>query len=285
MYGPPDSVLMPRGIQHHEPQVDWLETVVLPQPSPQPVEPFQSAVREAKVWILDDDGELCRSLARQFTATGWLPLSIHHPREFERLLSEAYPDVLVMEQLLPGQTGSDILTDLRAIGHRFPVLMLSALGEPHDRIRGLEAGADDYVCKPFTARELLLRLELLLQKSSLAVSPILVPEEAFQLGPLRFDPADFLLTHGEESVTLNRGDTLLMLAFCQCPTLIITREQLARASGSTVDARNSRSLDMRISKLRRQLNGLCPGMGEQLQSVRGRGYRFNTEIIRIAPVH
>lgn len=239
----------------------------------------------AKVWVLDDDTSLCKLLTRQFKACGWLPLATHTAADFDRLLADVYPDLLVLDQMLPDRTGTQILTGLRKAGHQFPVLMLSALGAPDDRIHGLEVGADDYLSKPFTAKELMLRIERLLGQV-VPGSGVLDPsQDCFQIADVLFNPSELSLSCADERLSLSRGEAVLLSKFCQSPSLILSREQLARGSGSIVDVSTSRSLDMRVSKLRRQLSSLYPGLGDHLESVRGRGYRLMAEIIRLTPTH
>lgn len=245
--------------------------------------PFLSGAPGAKVWILDDDRSLCKLLDRQLRVSGWLPLVIHSGRDLENSLVDIYPDLLVLDQMLPDKAGIEILSNLRKSGHLFPVLMLSALGEPEDRVLGLEVGADDYLTKPFNSRELILRIERLLNlgkpSSFLAGSRI----ERFQIADLVFDPTESSLASSTAVTSLSRGEVVLLSRFCQSPGLIVSREQLARDSGSLVDVNKSRSLDMRISNLRRQLHALSPGLGDQLETVRGRGYRLVAKLYKITP--
>lgn len=239
----------------------------------------------AKVWVLDDDTSLCKLLMRQFKACGWLPLATHTAADFDRLLADVYPDLLVLDQMLPDQTGTQILAGLRKAGHQFPVVILSALGAPDDRIQGLEVGADDYLSKPFTAKELMLRIERLLGQVVTGSAMLDHSKDCFQIDEVLFNPSELSLSRADEFLSLSRGEAVLLCKFCQSPSLILSRDQLARGSGSIVDVGTSRSLDMRVSKLRRQLSSLCPGLGDQLQSVRGRGYTLMAEVIRRAPIH
>lgn len=229
--------------------------------------------------MLDPDPQTSGILHHSFEASGWQFLQLQSILEFEGLLEDLTPHLLLLEQQLAGRSGIDLLLQLRAAGYRFPVVMLSAMASVQDRIQGLEAGADDYVAKPYAPRELMLRLERLLQYT--AGWGGLLPEqikECYRIAEIRFDPAGNSLSLGDQRVSTSRGDSALLLQFCQSPGLILSREQLARGSGSIVDVANSRSLDMRISKLRRILNALTPGLGAKLQSVRGRGYRLTAPV-------
>jgi len=239
---------------------------------------FASRKKGSRIWVLDDDTSLCKLLQRQIEAAGWTCLTFHHGKELGEMITISSPDLLVLDQMLPDQPGTQLLAWLRQIGHRFPVLMLSALGAPDDRIHGLEEGADDYLSKPFTAKELLLRIDRLLAQASGPAVQLEEADQAFLIDGMPFRPALMQVEKGSDAISLSRGEAALLTSFCQAPGLILSREQLARGSGSLVDVNNSRSLDMRISKLRRQLNGLETGLGDKLEAVRGRGYRLNAVV-------
>jgi len=132
-----------------------------------------------------------------------------------------------------------VLDRLRQQGHRFPVLMLSALGAADERIEGLETGADDYMAKPFLWRELQLRLERLLDYRR-DLTPQRPPEQRFRINSVLFDPARLELV-GPTGVTnsLSRGDASLLSFLCLSRGIAFEREQLCQATGSLVDATNS----------------------------------------------
>ena len=239
---------------------------------------FEGRKQGARIWILDDDTGLCKLLSRQIEAAGWTCLAFHHGSDLEKTIRISDPDLLVLDQMLPDQPGTQLLASLRKRGYQFPVLMLSALGAPDDRIHGLEEGADDYLSKPFTAKELLLRIDRLLVQANGPAVQLDESNEAYEIDEILFHPALTKLDKDGESTIISRGDAALLISFCQAAGLILSREQLARGSGSLVDVNNSRSLDMRISKLRRQLNSVEQGLGDKLEGVRGRGYRFNAVV-------
>lgn len=238
-----------------------------------------------RIWMLDDDAELCRLLEPMLTRFGWQVRTFGHPRELEAALEREVPDLLLLDQLLPQKPGTQVLAGLRRAGHRFPVLMLSALGAPTDRVQGLEMGADDYLAKPFLPRELQLRIEVLLR---MAGRGPLAPDQdcSYALGPLRFEPARRRIRAADgRTDQLSRGEVAMLLAFCQAPDLVLSREQLARACGTLVDPTSSRSLDVRLSKLRRRLEALMPEPTSPeacttalFEAVRGRGYRLGCPV-------
>ena len=241
-------------------------------------QPATSNHPDARVWVVDDDRDLLSLLEERFNTCGWQTRSFEDGDGLDTALRDEMPHVLVLDRLLPGQSGTHLLERLREQGHRFPVLMLSALGAADERIEGLETGADDYMAKPFLWRELQLRLERLLDYRR-ELTPQRPPEQIFRINTLLFDPARLEL-HGPSGVvnSLSRGDASLLSFFCLSPGIAFEREQLCQATGSLVDANNSRSIDVRISKLRKLLNSCKRGSGRMIESVRGRGYRLNAEV-------
>jgi len=132
---------------------------------------FNSAYPGSVLWWLDDDIDLCRQMVPRLRRSGWQVRTFHRPEQMLAALQDGRPDLLVLDQRLPDHLGTQLLHDLRRAGQSFPVLMLSAMGSAADRIHGLEQGAQDYLVKPFHAREMLLRCEQLLRISQhLAVS-------------------------------------------------------------------------------------------------------------------
>lgn len=227
------------------------------------------------LWILDPDEALCRILTAHLRALGWQVRRFANPADLEAALVQARPDLLLLEQQLPERSGLEVVRALRQRGHRFGVLMLAAQADPRARVDSLESGADDVLTKPFLLRELVLRLEHLLAHSERRdVSRQKPPPGCFRLGTLRFDPANRLLQSADgQRYGLSQGDALLLLAFCQSGGAVLSRQELADRCGSHPRARHSRSIDVRLSKLRQLLGRLGNGAA-WITSVRGRGYRL-----------
>ena len=237
------------------------------------------------IWILDDDEAMCSLLSRQSQKLGWTIQAFHHPRQLPEALEKGQPDLLLLDQLLPEKHGLDVLATLRQSGRSFPVLILSALGAPSDRIAGLEAGADDYLSKPFAFRELQLRVERLMRPPFAAEvhdrSPPL-PSGTFQVANLRFEagPQQRLITPEGEGHHLSRGECALLHAFCRNPGTTLSRAQLLQATGSLVMPGQTRTIDVRVSRLRRLLRELA-GV-ELITPERGMGYRLVAEVKEFA---
>jgi DNA-binding response OmpR family regulator len=229
------------------------------------------------IWILDDDADLGSLLLEQFSQRGWQARHLQHPRELEQALADTVPDLLVLDELLPGQRGTDVLSRLRQAYPQLPVLMLSALGAPRDRIAGLEAGANDYLGKPFLFRELQLRVQQLLR----AGKTPLPSDHDWQLGELRLDPQKLWLGRSDgRGQELSRGEVALLQLLCNRAGEVVSRQELGQASGSLVDAQQSRSIDVRLSRLRRLLLELQPEE-QMIETVRGQGYRLTAPVRRL----
>lgn len=228
----------------------------------------------AHIWWLEDDRQLCRLLEGRLKACGWHVMLFHKSQALLSALQEDQPDLLILDRLMPGMNGLTLLQNLRRQGHGFPVLMLSAMGSPDERIQGLALGANDYLAKPFHSRELIWRLERLLQGMQPPLIHRSARDGAVPLGPLALEPGQCCLRDAAGvEFPLSRGDLALLLALLELPGTVRSREQLLRASGSLVDAARSRSLDVRLSRLRRLLRDLSAG-DVNIEAVRGLGYRL-----------
>jgi len=230
------------------------------------------------IWILDDDAELGALLLERFGRQGWRVRHLDHPRQLDAALAAELPDLLVLDELLPSKRGSDVLMQLRQRHPQLPVLMLSALGGAQHRVAGLEAGANDYLGKPFLFRELQLRVEKLLKPQAPARSA-----QAWRVAELRLEPQQLWLASPDGSgVELSRGDVALLQLLCTRAGAVVTRQELGQASGSLVNVQLSRSIDMRLSRLRRLLEDLQPGVA-MIETVRGQGYRLVAPVEQLPP--
>jgi DNA-binding response OmpR family regulator len=230
------------------------------------------------LWILEDDIALCGLIAEQCQRQHWQLQAFHHPRSLDAALAERSPDLLLLDQMLPEKCGTDVLASLRNRNHQFPVLMISAMAAPSDRVLGLESGADDYISKPFLFRELQLRIQNLIDKQP-QVTPLSPPATVLRFANLRFEPGlQRLKANLGDGIRLSRGESSLLLAFCQQPEVVISRQSLAQMTGSLVDPERSRTFDVRISRLRRILRELT-GAEDLIRPIRGEGYRLDAMVI------
>ncbi len=224
------------------------------------------------VLVVDDDSRLRALLNRYLSENGFRVTEAADADEARRRLGVLTFDLIVLDVMMPGETGLELTSDLRR-GNRVPILLLTAMGEPEDRIAGLESGADDYLPKPFEPRELLLRIRTILRRVSEPPEPA-SNDDLVRFGDLRFDPARDHLFRGSKRVRLTEAETALLRAFVERPGEPLSREDLL---ASNVVNGNIRTVDVQITRLRRKL-GEDPKFPRYLQTVRGRGY-----VLRVDP--
>ena len=168
--------------------------------------------------------------------------------------------------MMPGETGLDLTRSLRG-NNDVPILLLTAMGETEDRIKGLDYGADDYLAKPFEPRELLLRINSILRRSRQPEEPVPTPAP-FRFGRHSFDRTRHELILDGEVVHLTSADQALLAILAEQPGQTISREELAGRLGA---GGNLRSIDVQITRLRRKIED-DPRQPRYLQTVRGLGY-------------
>jgi two-component system phosphate regulon response regulator OmpR len=223
--------------------------------------------------LIVDDDERIRGLLQKFLIkNGFLVTVARDAAHARRLLAGLEFDLIVLDVMMPGEDGISLTRDLRA-RLATPVLLLTARGETADRIAGLEAGADDYLAKPFEPKELLLRINAVLRRAPAPVA-LLPVAKVLQLGPVRYDVERAEMWRGDALVRLTATEAALMRIFSARAGEAVSRmdlvEDLGRAGG-TGDGAQERAVDVQITRLRRKLEE-DPKQPRYLQTVRGAGY-------------
>ncbi|WP_426958570.1 response regulator [Muricoccus radiodurans] len=223
----------------------------------------------AHLLVVDDDARL-RTLLQRFLAEQGFRVSVAADAAAARAaLASVEFDLVVMDVMMPGETGLDLAEGLRRDGQDVPILMLTAAGAPDDRVAGFEAGVDDYLAKPFDPRELALRIRTILKRTAPAAPAGPIPLGPVQLGPRWFDPERGEL-HGPDGVSrLTGGEAGLLVALARRSGDVLSREEIAAAMG-TPDA-GERAVDVTVTRLRRKIEP-DPREPRFLQTVRHRGY-------------
>lgn len=212
--------------------------------------------------LVDDDSRLRSLLMRLLVKEGYIINTAADVKTADDMLQLFRFDAVILDYMLPETNGVEALTRWRKAGLSMPVLMLTALGETDHRIIGLEAGADDYLAKPFEPKELLLRLKSLLRRGGLAAS---APSRAIRFGSWLYALGSGTLTNeAGESLSLTTAETTLLDTLAGQLNSPVSREALINEYRDS-----SRAVDVAVSRLRRKLGG-----SEWLQSVRGVGYRL-----------
>jgi len=220
--------------------------------------------------LVVDDDERIRDLLRKFLIrNGFLASAARDAGHARRLLAGLEFDLIVLDVMMPGEDGVALT---RALRERLatPILLLTAKGETEDRIRGLEAGADDYLAKPFEPKELLLRINAILRRMP-AVEPDPVTPKVLRMGAVRFDIERAELMHGEVPVRLTATEVQLMRIFSEHLGEPVSRARLVEDLGRDRGQAQERAVDVQITRLRRKIEA-DPRQPRYLQTVRGEGY-------------
>ena len=221
------------------------------------------------ILVVDDDARI-RALLQKFLArNGFLVTPARDARHARSLLEGLEFDLLVLDVMMPGEDGVALTASLRET-MTTPILLLTARGEADDRIRGLEAGADDYLPKPFEPRELLLRINAILRRVPKPV-PKAAPPRSLQLGDVRYDMTRGELWRGRDVIRLTATEAMLMRIFAARANEPVTRQELVEDLGGGIAEAQERAVDVQITRLRRKIEE-DPRAPRYLQTVRGSGY-------------
>ncbi|CAA7616697.1 response regulator [Magnetospirillum sp. UT-4] len=221
------------------------------------------------ILVVDDDTRLRQLLRKYLADNGYLVSVAADAAEARVRLAAMAADLIVLDVMMPDEDGLSLTRDLRRTS-AVPILLLTAMGEVDDRIRGLESGADDYLSKPFEPRELLLRIASILRR---APKPEAEPARALSLGPLAWDLGRAELRRGDEAVHLTTAERDLLGILAAAAGQAVSRDELAARTGN---AANPRAVDVQVTRLRKKLED-DPRMPRYLQTVRGQGYMLRPD--------
>jgi two-component system phosphate regulon response regulator OmpR len=222
---------------------------------------------DAHILVVDDDARLRALLSRYLVGEGFRVTTAETAADARDKLRFMHPDIVVLDVMMPGESGLTLTESVRRErGNHLPVLLLTARGTPEDRIAGFEAGADDYLGKPFEPRELVLRIRAMLRRTPPTSEP---PSGPVQLGELSFDVERGELTGPEGPVRLTGGEAALLVALARKANEVLSREEIAGALG--MDDSGERAIDVQVTRLRRKVE-TDPREPRFLHTVRGRGY-------------
>ena len=227
------------------------------------------SAQDLHLLIVDDDERIRVLLQKFLIRNGFLVSAARDAGHARRILSGLDFDLIVLDVMMPGEDGISLTRDLRE-DSATPILLLTAKGETEDRIAGLEAGADDYLVKPFEPKELLLRINAILRRMPEAPETNAMPK-LLSLGPLRYDIERGELWQGEDAVRLTATESQLMRIFAARPGEAVSRASLVEDLGRDKGQSQERAVDVQITRLRRKLEA-DPKQPRYLQTVRGAGY-------------
>jgi len=226
-----------------------------------------------RILIIEDDRDIVELVRYNLANEGYQVGSSGDGATGLSMLKKSPPDLLLLDLMLPKLSGLEICREVRRDEslNRLPILMLTARGEEADRVVGLEMGADDYVVKPFSPRELIARVKALLRRAE-------PPSEAprpIEIGRLVIDPASYRVSHGGRPVALSTLEFRLLYYLASRPNRVFTRDQLLDAVWGTDRFVTPRSVDVYVRRLREKIES-DPENPVHLKTVRGAGYLFET---------
>ena len=226
------------------------------------------------VLIVDDDPDLCDLLSEYLAANGLTVAAAGDGAAMRQAMARQMPDVVVLDLMLPGEDGLSLARELRARSE-VGILMLSARGEEMDRVIGLEVGADDYVAKPFSPRELLARVRALVRRTradTTAATPVAIPER-YCFGPFALDIAAHRLLRDGLEVHITTAEFELLRVFVERPNRVLNRDDIIDLLKGYDRDPFDRTVDIRVTRLRRRIEA-NPSHPTYIRTVRGEGYLF-----------
>jgi two-component system, OmpR family, response regulator RegX3 len=224
------------------------------------------------ILLVEDEESITTPLVEALRREGFDTAVSGTAGESLALADRVKPDLVLLDVMLPDGSGFDVCRELRARS-RVPIIMLTARGEEADRVAGLELGADDYVVKPFSARELVARVRAVLRRAAEAGERRV--EGATKIGDLRIDPARRSVSFRGEELELSRKEFDLLRLLIENAGSVVTRERLIDEVWDTNWFGSTKTLDVHVSGLRKKLDD-DPGSPRYIHTVRGVGFRFST---------
>jgi phosphate regulon transcriptional regulator PhoB len=231
-------------------------------------------VIKKKILVSEDDRDIVELVRYNLEKDGFQVLTASDGSTGMAQVKKTPPDLLVLDLMLPKLSGLEICKEIRRDPslNRLPILMLTARGEEADRVVGLELGADDYVTKPFSPRELAARVKALLRR----VEPASIAEKMIDVGALRIDPAAYRVTRSGKAVPLSTLEFRLLYYLAARPNKVFSRDQLLDAVWGIDRFVTPRSVDVYVRRLREKIEE-NPQFPSFVKTIRGAGYLFETE--------
>lgn len=227
-------------------------------------------VKRAEILIVEDENSVARLLYQAVEEAGHSPTACGHGEVALQIASAQAFDLILLDIMLPGLNGLEVCRQLRNRGQRTPIMMITARDSTDDKISGLDAGADDYIVKPFVLKELLARVRALLRRTF--TEPAEKPTAVLRIGELTLHPGSYQVSLGEEPVALSTTEFSLLEYLMRNADRVLSREELLEHVWQYDFNGDSNVLHVYISYLRGKLEG--PGRSKLIHTVRGVGYRI-----------
>jgi two-component system phosphate regulon response regulator OmpR len=224
---------------------------------------------DSHILIIDDDDRIRELLKKYLSKNNFIVSSAANVAKARKLLERYIFDILIVDNMMPEESGIEFLQKLRQSNNATPAIMLTALGEVESKIEGLASGADDYVCKPFEPKELILRIKNVLKRTR---SNVNTDENLFYFDKYVFDfRKNELVKNGAESIRLTTLDAKLLAIFIKNANKILSREKVCKL---LMDSNNERTLDVQVTRLRKKIEDDVKNP-RILKTIRNKGYIFS----------
>jgi two-component system phosphate regulon response regulator PhoB len=226
-----------------------------------------------RILVVEDEAPIREMLCFVLDQKGYETIEAEDYADGLAKVREPYPELIVLDWMMPGGSGIQFIKQLKQdeVTRQIPVVMLTARGEEEDKVRGLEAGADDYITKPFSPKELTARLHAVMRR----VSPTSV-DEVIEVQGLKLDPVSHRVSAEDKALDMGPTEFKLLHFFMTHPERVYSREQLLNNVWGTNVYVEDRTVDVHIRRLRKAIEET--GHDRLIQTVRGAGYRFSTRL-------
>ena len=229
-----------------------------------------------KALVVDDDKELQNLLHKYFSSYGIDTTQHLVGLNVPEKIAEINPDIIILDYMLPGKEGFEVLKDIRNSGNNIPVIMLTARGDEMDRILGLELGADDYISKPFNPREIVARIKAVMRRNNSSDTKENETKDNIVDG-VKLENSTYRLIKGEKHEELSLTEFKIMKVLMTRPGIIFSRDELMNYARGRDAAAFDRSIDMHISKLRNKLVSIGDDK-DRIKTSWGSGYMFKKKL-------
>jgi two-component system phosphate regulon response regulator PhoB len=225
---------------------------------------------KANILIVEDEESILELIAINLHQSGFKPIRSLNAESADKLIHEAIPDLIILDWMLPGMSGIDFAKRLKSnsLTKKIPIIMLTAKSEEENMILGLNSGADDYLTKPFSPRELVARIKAVLRRKA----PDLI-EEPIEINGLHLDPTNHCVRSNNNSIRIGPTEFKLLHFFMKNPERLFSRNHILDKVWGNKAEIEDRTVDVHIKRLRNSLSS--EGKQKLIQTVRGMGYRFS----------
>jgi two-component system response regulator ChvI len=230
----------------------------------------------AIVALVEDEKNIRETVAYSLRKEGYRVLAYRDGEEAWQAFERSLPDLVILDILLPRLDGLELCRRIRARSRSVPLIFLTSKDEEFDRVLGLELGADDYLCKPFSMRELAARVRVLFRRLGPHAPPAEEPDQVLHRGPLELDGRRHTALWQAQGLALTVTEFRILQALAREPGVVKTRAQLLTAGFPHDQYMSDRTVDTHIKRLRRKLTDADPGF-TGIETIHGLGYRFNLD--------